>query len=306
MIATSVTSLSGFLEAVYIPERIDLADGTVAQLRVVVRMLSRYLGHDAKPSDLSRETMLAWMRALRQDRSPATVNSKRRAIVAVWNAAAEQGLCSPPHQIPKLSEPRRIPVAWTMPEVDRIFAAVSQLDGEWSGVPVALCWRIALLVFWDTGNRLNPVIQARLSQVDLEAGTMLVPAENIKGRREDRLYSLHTQTVDSIRASLPSGREKLFPFPWGITQVWRHLKKILRSAGLPHDSKRMFHCLRRSAESHAAAQRGIEWAAAAVGHGVGVARKSYISPAICRPPSLVDALPRPKLSPSGERQLTLF
>lgn len=305
MICPTSDSLGDFLETTYIPERIDLAEGTVAQLRVAVRMLSRHLGHDAKPADLSREVLLAWMRSLRESRSPATVNSKRRAIVAIWNAAAEQGICSPPHQIPKLSEPRRIPVAWTMAEVDRIFAAVSELNGEWSGVPVSLCWQIALLVFWDTGNRLNPVIQARLSQVDLAAGTMLVPAEHIKGRREDRMHSLHGQTVDAIRASLPSRREKLFPFPWGITQVWRHLKKILRSAGLPSDSKRMFHCFRRSAESHAAAERGIEWAASAIGHGVAVARKSYISPAICKPPSLIDVLPRPKLG-NGERQLTLF
>ncbi len=284
-------TLSRFLETAYIPERLDLTDGTVAQLRVAVRMLSRYLERDATVADLSREVVLAWMRWLHQSRAPATVNSKRRAIVAIWNAAAERDLCSLPHRIPKLKEPRRIPVTWNMSEVDRIFAVLSRLPGEWSGVPVPLCWRIALLVFWDTGNRLNPVMQATLSQVDLAAGTMLVPAEHVKGRGEDRVHWLHSQTLDSIRASLPSRREKLFPFPWGMTQVWRHLKKILRDARLPDDSKHMFHCFRRTAESYAAAERGVAWAASAIGHSVAVAKKSYVSPAICRPPALVEALP---------------
>jgi integrase len=244
---------------------------------------------------LTRDNVLAWMRWLSDGRSPATVNSKRRALLTLWREAAEQGLCEPPPKIPKLKEPQRIPVAWTLGEIERIFAATEELTGEWDGVPVGLCWRIALLVFWDTGCRLGAVLGARLANVDMEAGTLFVPAEHLKGQREDRIFRLHPQTVAMIWESLPSEREMLFPYPYSHHRIWRYLKRILRSAGLPCDRHRMFHCFRRTAESYAAAERGIEWAASAIGHSVEVAKQSYVSPQICKPPALIDALPRPTL-----------
>ena len=87
--------------------------------------------------------------------------------------------CPPPGKIPKLREPGRIPVAWTLGQVNRIFKAVDQLQGDWDGVPIGLAWRIGLLVFWDTGSRLGAVLGARLRHIDLVARTLLVPAENI-------------------------------------------------------------------------------------------------------------------------------
>ncbi len=287
--------LRGFLESVYLRERPDFAPGSAKQIRSAVNLYSRWLRHSATFQDLSRDSLLSWMQWLRDGRSPATVNSKRRAIVTLWREAAEQGFCEPPPKIPQLREPRRIPVAWTITELEQIFAASNELMGTWQGVPVGLCWRIALLIFWDTGCRLAAVLGARLSDVDLEARTLYVPAEHIKGRRADRIFRLHPQTMGTIRESLPSSREKLFPYPYSPHRIWRYLKRILRSAGLPDDRKRMFHCLRRTAESYAARERGIEWAAAAVGHSVEVAKASYISPTIYRPPALIEALPRPRI-----------
>ena len=109
-----------------------------------------------------------------------------------------------------------------------------------------------------------------------------MPAEHRKGRRRDRLYTLHAQTMEVFRSTLPSPRRRVFPFPYKHRQIWSHLKRILDAAGLPSDKKHMYHCLRRSAESYAAAERGAQWAADAVGHAVEVARRSYISPLIAR------------------------
>ena len=298
-------TLSGFLDT-YLLDRLDLARGTVGQMRIAVRLLGQYIQGEPTLADLTKPTLLAWMRWLTKGRAPATVNSKRRAILCLWNAAADQDLCPPPPKIAKLKEPRRIPVAWTLPEVERLFGAIDKLPGRWEGVPVACCWRLAVLLLWDSGARLDALMRARPRDVDLTHAVWHVPAEHIKGRREDREFRLHPQTVAAVAASLPSGRRLLFPFPCGRRQVWLHLKRILRSAGLPDDRKRMFHCLRRSAESYAAAERGVAWAASAIGHSVAVARKSYVSPAICQPPALVEALPRPKLSNGHDRQLRLF
>jgi hypothetical protein len=75
--------------------------------------------------------------------------------------------------------------------------------------------------------------------------------------------------------------------------LWEKFHSLLESAGLPSDRRHCFHCVRKSAESYAAVRCGVEQAAAMVGHGVGIARASYIDPRICPPMSLVDHLPRP-------------
>ena len=58
-------------------------------------------------------------------------------------------------------------------------------------------------IFWDTGCRLNEVLSARLADVDLDRGTLFCAAENRKGRRKDRIYPLHAQTIEAIRDTLP-------------------------------------------------------------------------------------------------------
>lgn len=287
--------LQDFLEGQYLPARLNMTAGSAEQIRVSLGLFDRWLGRPATFADLSKESLLAWMRWLAESRAPATVNSKRAALLALWNQATEDGLCVPSSRIPKAREPRRLPIAWTLGEVESILHAADKLSGTWNGISVALAWRVAFLVFWDTGCRLRTVLKAELRHVDVGARTLYVPAEHVKGRRADRMFLLHEQTVAAIGESLPSSRKMLFPFPFGRRQIWQHLKRILRAAGLPCDRRRMFHCFRRSAESHAAASRGIEFAAAAIGHGVEVARRSYVSPLICRPPALIDGLPRPRL-----------
>jgi integrase len=287
--------LAAFLDREYVPSHINLSHGAAEQLRIAVRLLESWYRGPVPLSLLDRNFLIDWMRWLSKDRAPATVNRKRGAVYSVWSYAAELGLCHPPGRIPRLNEPQRIPVTWSLEEVDRIFAACGRLTGEWSGVPVSLCWKICLLVFWDTGCRLGTTLKAELRHVDLRRGLLFAPAENIKGRRRDRLFRLHAQTVAMIGRSLPSDRKLLFPFPWVRKQVWYHLRKILVAAGLPADRSRMFHCIRRTAESYAAAERGIQWAADAVGHTVDVARRSYVSPLVAPGPALIEALPRPQV-----------
>jgi hypothetical protein len=99
----------------------------------------------------------------------------------------------------------------------------------------------------------------------------------------------------------------LFPFPHGDRRLWEHLKAILRAAGLPADRTHMFHCFRRSTESYAAAARGIQWAADAIGHSAAVAKRSYVARAIAPGPKLIDAIPRPDTAAVDRNgQLRLF
>jgi len=291
------TTLLDYLWTAYVPSRLNLSARGAEQLAVAVHSLDSWRGSPARLCDLSPDMLVAWLRALARSRSPATVNSKRQAVLSLWRHASEHGLTLPPNRVPKLLEPDRLPVCWTLEEIGRLFSAADAEPGWWGELPAWLCWRLGLSVLWDTGARIGELLAARLADVWLDRGVWFVPAANTKGRRRDRLYPLHPDTLALVRQSAEWERERLWPFPAGPRQAWDHYRRILTRAGLPCDRKHLFHCLRRTAESFAARERGLAWAAAAVGHGEDVARRHYVSPIIAPGPALVDALPRPPVGP---------
>jgi len=289
--------LSDYLADTYIPARLDLSAGAAEQLQIACRLLDRWLGRPATLSDLSAKTLADWMRHLAETRAPRTVNAKRAAIVAIWNDAAAEGLVPPPpRRLPRLNEPARLPEAFSMADMARLMEACRRVKGSWGRVPASLYWHLAVSLIWDTAVRLGSLLDARLAEVDPDAGTWHVPAEHIKGRRGDRLFRLHPDTLALVAQSieLEPDRELLFPYPRRRRQVWTDFGAILEAAGLPSSRRHKFHCLRRTSESHAAAAAGVDYAAAAVGHTLAVAQKHYIAPAILPQPSLVDVLPRPE------------
>jgi integrase len=286
-----VSTLSGFLEETYLVERF-ITDGAAEQLRVAVRTFCRFLGRDPSLAELCKTDLLGWLKEMVNTRSPSTINSKRQAILSVWRAAAAVGLSSDPPRIPRMVEPQILPVAWTLADLNRLLGYCGTLRGDWQGLPVSLAWRILLMVLWDTGARINTMLLARVADIDLARCSLFVPARNLKGRKADRVFQLHPQTVALVQESMAWPRGRLFPWPYSRRHLWTAFGRLLKAAGLPCDRRHKFHCIRRTSESYAAEARGIEWAASAVGHSVQVARR-YISPLIYHGPSLVEALPRP-------------
>lgn len=281
------------LLARYCRVRPDLAAGTIEQMAISLRLFERFLGRTALINDLTAETCADWARWMAGSRSPATVRSKISSMMTLWRFAAEARLTSPPRRPVRWRVPDRLPIVWSLKEVARLLAAADRQLGFWGDVPARLCWRILVLMIWDTGARIGEVRQARVSDVDLARATWLVPAAHSKGRRRDRLYRLHRETTDLIRASLLEPRHLLLPYPRHWRSLWVDFSRLLVAAGLPSDRAHKFHCLRRTAESYAAASRGIAWAAQAVGHTPAVAARHYVNPLVGPCPGLVDAVPRP-------------
>jgi integrase len=304
-------TLTALLES-YLADRINCGACWRSQLATTIRRFDAWLGRESTVMDLDKRTVLGFVQHVGAEHSPRTGNARRCCLVALWNYAAESGILGPPPRMPKLRVPTRIPIAWTLDEMGSILQSARAVEGWWNGVPAALCWEMACLIFWDTAARLGELRAARCQDISLAAGTWLVSAESIKGGRADRLYRLHPQTLAVIERRLSYGRQgRLWPFQPGRRQVWLHLKKILARAGLPYDRKRMFHCFRRSAESHAARAIGVNRAAEAVGHSPEIARQHYIAPAILPTDALCDVLPRPGpgsalLQPGDARQPLLF
>jgi integrase len=278
----------------YARERLNVEPKSVQIVRYSINNLGVFLGREPEISDLTKANILDSMAFnSASGRSPRTCNHHRGNLILLWNFAAERKHLADPPKIAKRKEPRRDPVAWTLAEIAKLYSSTDLVEGRYGDVSKSLTWKIAIAMAWDTATRIGALRQALVADVNLHSGLWLCRAETIKGKREDEVKRLHPTTLELIRRSLVVPRRLLWPFPYDAGTATRHLGKILDLAGLPNDRRHKFHCIRKTAESYAAAEKGIEWAAAAVGHSVEVARRNYISKAICTPPALIEALPRP-------------
>lgn len=279
----------------YLLDRPELARGTKQNITATIRTFEKFLGHRPGLADLSRPTIYDFMGwcAERRGFAPKTINNKRGDLLTLWYCAEEAGLLAPPPRIRKRREPVRLPVVWSLAEIRVLYAATDRLHGWFHGIRKSLLGKLTLSLLWDTGSRIGTLRLARLAHVDLARGTWFVPAENIKGKVADRLYRIHADTASLLKQSLPPSRELLVPLPSDRNTLYGWMRSLLSLAGLPHDRLHQFHCIRRTAETQAAAKNGISWAASAVGHTEAVAKKHYINPAyLPDAPCLIEALPR--------------
>lgn len=298
-------SLDSTLLELFDEYRVDrsITRETALQVLMTARQFSGYfMGKRGKAptvgTGLDRREVHEWIDDMLRTYTPATVNSKRANLVALWNFASEppHELVRAPVKVKKATMGDDPPEAWTVEEFERLLVAARDTPGQWHGVPAGLAWETGLLIIWDTACRFSELFEARVEDVNFDQGTLWVQSSRRKGRRAGKVYPLHRQTLALIRATLDAPpREKLWPFPWRKEQAWRHFDAILERAGLPGGPRRKFHCLRRTSESYAATTMGPDAAAEAVGHTVAVARNHYLSPGVYKPPALIDALPRPRL-----------
>jgi len=279
-----------------------MAPSSRQQMEIAVRSFwwfsAAYYGRPPIVADLTRDGVHAWLDALAADgRKNATINSKRSAILALWNFCADEIELRPPRRVKRWKRAADEPVGWTAEQFASLLQATDRMRGTWYGVPASLCWRFALLVCYDTACRFGELWHARAEAVDLDSGRWTVPAEHTK-TGQGRTYALHPDTCAAIAATLDAPRVRLWPFPCRRRQVWVHFDRLLCLADLPRGRKRKWHCLRRTAESLAAKQRGTAWAAEAVGHTEQVAKRHYLVPDLYEAPRLIDALPRPDPAPA--------
>ncbi len=219
----------------------------------------------------------------------ATVNAEVCKLLALWRFAAKHRYVEkwPTVKAPKM--PERVALAWTQAELARVFAAV-QLAGPVGDVPGYQWWTALLSCLFDSGERITAMLALEWSGVDLEGGTLLLPAEVRKGQTCDRLYRIAADTAERL-AVLPRDRSP-FHWPYCLGTLWGRYKRMLQAAGLPCDRRSKFHRIRRSTASHYEAAGGN--ATELLGHSSRkVTVKSYLDPRICGPPSAIDLLFRP-------------
>lgn len=294
------TSLKDFYLTVYEPLKLrGKSKSTKHQYLVQIRHLKRFLLHEPTFADLTDESMsrfLSWFRDKR-GRSAATVNKARNHLLALWRLAARRGVVAAYPDVPPEIEPERVPQAWLQEELQRLFSACLEEQGSLAGVPAGKWWRTLHLCAWDTAERKSALLSLKWANADLARGWLLIPAECRKGKRRDKAFQLHPDTVVALREILEPRRELIFPWPYHANYLYPRYKMILSRAKLPCDRKHLFHCMRKSTASYFEAAGGN--ATALLDHSSRSVTEAYLDPRIVNGQQASKLLFRPDKPPQS-------
>jgi integrase len=194
---------------------------------------------------------------------------------------------------PKLTEPKRIPKAWSKDDLARILTACRSMIG-WmdGGVRRSVWWTALHLVLWDTGERIGAVLSIKWEWLNLETGFLLIPAEFRKGGTQDMEYRLHPTTISWLKAMRPIHQTLVFG-EVELATIYRAYKNLRGKAGVAADSKSAFHRMRRSVASHihAAGHNATD----VLKHSAeSITRESYLDPTITGAVRPAEVLFRPE------------
>jgi integrase len=284
----STMLLAEFLATTYLPSRMGMSPKSAEQLAVTTRLYNPPL-RDLNELELSR--MLS---SYSQDHSPSTVNSKRRQILTLWDAAAVQGLCRPPFRkrVPRAREYRRTPLAWTKTEIEKLVTHCRRLSGQFGPIPQSMFWSSLVLFLWDTGARIGSTLAIRSTDCNLAERYVLLRAEDSKTGM-DRLHRFSEMTAAAISGHYDRRRRLIWPWECHRRTLFKYFRWIVEDTGLQSESTMgLFHKLRRTNLSYTAAGGGIGLAQEQAGHSSpGLTQRHYIDPRIAHQRSSIDVLP---------------
>jgi integrase len=285
----------------YLAERI-LSPSTVEQYRIAARQWDLVCPANASlcPSEASpARAAFVINRLLAQGIKPATLRPRLGCCRSLVAFGAERGWWPMPAKWPKIRVPSREPVALSTDEFSRLLTACSNWKVPVTGRRIARHWTAAnmvalALVIWETGERINALLQISAKNLDARGGTLFVPAEARKGKRADKRHALSPATIQRLQSLSPSPDGRLFSWPGKVQSLRLHWHAILESAGLRSDRQSLFHCLRRTHATHLTAVAGIEAASHSLGHSsVAVTKRSYVAASLLptiRPCDLLPAI----------------
>lgn len=271
---------------------------TVGKYAYAIDHFEAHLGHAPTLIDLNEPNVLgyAWWLVRTCNKSLYTASGYQSRLLAIWRFACRQGLLSVYPEQQKLKVPKRTPVAWSQHELSRLWRACELVEGEIDGVPAGLWWLSLHSGLWDTAERIRATMSVRWEDVNLDSGWLTIRAEHRKGCVADKQWRLHPHTVELLRAIRLPDRKLVWPWPWDNTMLYYRYAQILKSAGLPFDRNRKFHCIRKSAASWFEAAGGD--ATALLGHSSRAMTLAYLSPQIVATVQASDLLFRPGSLPT--------
>jgi integrase len=281
--------LKDFLEQIYIPLK-QISKHTETLYKITISEFGKSLGHEPTLEDLEELKVAKFLAKRVRERQPATAAKDRSQIRAMWELAARRKMVEAWPTINLVRVPERVPEAWLSDEMILILKSAAMERASYDEVPAALWWKAIILVCYDTGERIGPIVS--LKWQDVRGKSILYSAENRKGRRRDILRPISDETAAALSA-IRFGRspdDLVFPFPRSKSYLWRRLEIILKRAGLPSSRSCKFHKIRKTTASYAEAA-GLS-AQAILDHSDPKTTRKYLDPRIVVQRSAPDVLPK--------------
>lgn len=235
---------------------------------------------------------------LANGRSPDTAAKHYRQLAAVLRMArSEKFLKIKVKKIPRPKTIKKLPIAWSIDEFQRVLNAAHHLRGQVGPWPMADFIRAVTLTCWSTDWRISAVMALKTARVNLDVGHV-VSIEKKTG--EERYCELVPEATLAIRRIWNPTRPLLFgdwPYDRGAIGTragrWKRLNntlgKCIAIAGVRDIGR--FHSIRKTATTAIAASEGVDAAARFAGHSnYRVTVKHYIDPT--QMPRVGSKLPR--------------
>ena len=295
-----MTTLYDFLHRIYIPLRLrGRSKNSVRLLEHAIRQYGRYLRRDATLADLDDLTVSQYLSHRGAKLSPYSVERERSGLLALWRLAADRRLVDTRPCVQAELLPERTPRAFTVPELEALYAAAESTPGYIGPVKASAWWPAVIMTLYESGERIEAALH--IPRECYSAPFLRVPAGIRKGRRVERVFELTAATCQLVDVAATHGEAPLFFWPMDPSGIYNHFKKITARAGLGSGRDVMFHCIRRTTASHLHAAGGD--ATAYLGHSSDkITRKSYLDPRIVNAGGVkpIDALPKIR-PPEGPR-----
>lgn len=274
-------NLSDFYRRVYCPLKLRAKSFNTKRLyENTLANFKRFVGREPLLSDLDDDLVTGFMSwHIDEGNSADTANKEGGQILAIWRFACRKNYLTRWPDVEMLRTPKRIPQAWLMPEMTKLFEAAAEEQGIIGGFMASVWWRALLAVIFFTGERIGAVRDLTWDRVDLESEWVIMRAETRKGRRSDKAFPLPTEAVDLLRVIYRPGNGKVFPWDLHPDYIYKKYEKILERAGLPTDRKSKFHRIRRTTASYYKAAGGDP--TELLDHADPRTTRKYLDPRIC-------------------------
>ena len=276
----TAVSLDLLYREFYLPRKLlGVTDSTREKYRISLSHFARFLGHSPTVEDLDDDIVSSFPHWLvKQGLAPETANSYQSKIAALWDYLGRKRKAPDRPAITSVRAPRKKPVGWNHEELSRLFRACGEVPGLICDIPARLWWVAIHEVARETGERIGAILKLRWDDFDPETRILTRRAETRKGRTEDMVSRLSIETTATLALIRYPERDLIFPWEKHRSSIWNNYNSILRSAGLPMDRKRKFHCIRKTSASEVASLGGDPQRF--LGHFDQATTRSYLVPEI--------------------------
>jgi integrase len=210
----------------------DVKAGTLRQYVIVADLVERWAGRPVRLDELDERSVSEWLRDYSATVKPHTVKGKKAMLLALWRAAADDGLASEPssRRVRRVRVPELVPTAWTKAEVERLLSAAAKLPRKHRcGLSRAVWWDLAIRVAWDSGLRWADLVALRVDAIG-EDGAAAVTQNKTAKVSSFRLSATTMAALRATRAARP--RELVCPWPASGETFRDQVLRLVAKAGI--------------------------------------------------------------------------